>query len=156
MEQLNGVTEIFLKQDQKTSSENDEATTANEKLFLKFGICGNYFLTPILSVKEIIDGQILVTKYPIKVPGHEGIINLRGSIIPIIAPYEFQESNIDTKKIIIFENKDSKLFGIEVSEVKKIPLPIEKVIELEKNPDSVILIDNITYRPFTVSKELLG
>lgn len=97
---------------------------AQEKLvqetvsFLQFTFEGSRYLSPIQSVQEVLE-IIPVAKYPIKVNGHVGVINIRGRIVPVIAHKEQLVTQAD-KMIILILNE--ACVAIRVSQVKKIKM----------------------------------
>lgn len=62
-------------------SETDLITTQQQ--YLTFAVCGDEYALPILRVKEIIafDGVTRVPRTPVFI---RGVINLRGSVVPVI------------------------------------------------------------------------
>jgi purine-binding chemotaxis protein CheW len=60
--------------------END---TANQRQYLTFFLSDEQYAVGVLSVKEIIEYGI-VTKVPTSPPYIRGVINLRGSVVPVV------------------------------------------------------------------------
>jgi purine-binding chemotaxis protein CheW len=57
--------------------------TGNQSQFLVFHLAGEEYAISILSVKEIM-GYEIVTRVPNTPPFIRGVINLRGSVVPVI------------------------------------------------------------------------
>ena len=102
------------------------------------------YVVDIMKVKEIIK-LVEITNIPESIDFVEGVINLRGIIIPVInlkvrlgLKYEDGEFTEKNRKIIVIEHKD-KLIGMTVD-------MITKVIKLDSNqiaptPELVTNID---------------
>ncbi len=120
----------------------------NEK-YLIFKIDEEYYGIEILKIKEII-GIMPITRLPGEKGEIEGIINLRGQIIPVIdlrKKFGFPEREYDDRTCIIileyFYNKEKILYGVivdRVIEVMKISSQsIEKEIKLGKEIDTMLI-----------------
>lgn len=107
---------------------------ANEQQFVVFRLSVEEYAIPIFDVREIIQYSG-VTKVP-DVPSHiEGIINLRGSVIPVVnLAGRFGQSLklSDDTKIIIIDCGEQKV-GIMVSEVTEVLSLAEHQIEPTPN-----------------------
>jgi len=106
-----------------------------EKQLIIFGLNNEEYGIDILQVKEIIRMQD-ITKIPNCPSFVEGIINLRGTIIPIVHlkkrfNMEYSENNDETRIIIV--NIDSKLVGFVVDKVLEVKRIDDKLIEDTKN-----------------------
>ncbi len=124
---------------------NLESISGKEGKYLTFSLVGQEYGLEIVKVKEII-GVMEVTPVPQTPKYVEGVINLRGKIIPVINlrvkfGLEFQEYTERTCIIVveIMGNSGSIFMGIvvdSVSEVLNIGLE-----ELEETPNFGIKVD---------------
>jgi purine-binding chemotaxis protein CheW len=65
------------------SQENKDAVQTEQSQYLSFYIAGEEYAIGILRVKEIIE-YTTVTKLPSTPPSIRGVINLRGSVVPVV------------------------------------------------------------------------
>jgi chemotaxis signal transduction protein/chemotaxis regulatin CheY-phosphate phosphatase CheZ len=92
------------------------------KQYIGFKLNGSEFTLPILKVREIVNTPI-ITRLP-QSPGYvEGIINLRGQIIPVIDLKELvgMGETVDrekTKTIVV--TNEHRIFGILVDEITSV------------------------------------
>lgn len=104
----------------------------SEQQLVVFRLDSEEYALPVLKIREIIRYQG-ATKLPNADPCLEGIINLRGKIIPIInlaKKFNFKkEKDIDdNSRVIIIENKIQDV-GIIVNEVTEVLRIDESLIE---------------------------
>lgn len=104
---------IFEQQTQK-----EETPVELKEYMLEFQIENSVWVISFKNVCEVVD-SFPYTEYPTQVNNHLGVINLRGSVIPIVQPFNEMCSQ---GKYIIFETDDGRLLGILVSETKKIEI----------------------------------
>lgn len=134
-------------------------TGTNELEMIEFTICGNKFGINVIKVKEIIN-PIKVTTIPHSHQNIEGIIELRGEVLPVIDVSKalgFSRSDMPSlEKFIVTEfNKQKVIFHVHsVSQIHRISWEqIEKPSELyqgldshitgviHKNDDMILLLD---------------
>lgn len=119
------ISEIFSQQ--KTIEEEEESQSVvimdSTNVFITFKIKDNDYICKIEQVKEVLEYKH-ITPYPIPFKIQKGIINLRGSIVPI---FDIGDTNLDevdnTKRMIIFELEQSVLVGLICEHVKRIYIP---------------------------------
>lgn len=122
-----------------TSSSNENKEQILQLVSFKLG--KEEFGVDILKVQEIIK-LIDITTVPNAPKFVEGVINLRGRVIPIIdlrIRLGMERKELDNKSRIIVVELDSKTIGFivdEVNEVLRIPTDI-----IEPPPDMVLGID---------------
>lgn len=126
--------------------QNDELSLdQSDHFILTFFVGNSQFAIDFDCVKEVIN-YFEPSPYPFKIQRHIGIINLRGSVIPIVDP--FSDSNIEDistqSKIIVFETKEHLPVGFIVKDVKKKGIEREKIGNIEE--EKVLSIDNIPIR----------
>jgi purine-binding chemotaxis protein CheW len=105
-----------------------EASESREELlqFVGFHVGGEEFVIDILRVQEIIRAQQL-TRVPNSPECMEGVMNLRGKIIPVIAlrkRFGLQDAPADKQNRIVVVEIEGNVFGFAVdavSEVLRIP-----------------------------------
>lgn len=110
-----------------TQSHNDDANSANEMLHLvTFKLLGEEFGLPILDVREII--RITeITPVPQAPNFVEGVINLRGQILPVVDlrkrfGLDSKEADGQTRIVVVeLQHAVLSLVVDEVSEVLRIP-----------------------------------
>lgn len=113
--------------------------------YVVFSVDNEEYGLPILSVQEIISLPS-ITKIP-EVPNYiPGIINLRGSIIPLyILKTKFlkKEQELDKDSIVVIvqtENENNKIVGLIVDSVSDV-VSIEEA-DFQKSPEFTDSIDN--------------
>jgi len=122
MEQKEGV-------NMQTSIDNKSGTKEELLQFVTFSLNNEEYAVDILNVQEI-NRIAEITKVPNSPPYIEGVINLRGKVIPILnlrKKFGFPEKIPDnTSRIIIIETKDITcgMMVDFVSEVLRIPSSI--------------------------------
>ncbi|MDI6602154.1 MAG: chemotaxis protein CheW [Thermoanaerobacteraceae bacterium] len=108
-----------------------------EKQVVVFKLLGEEYCVDIMKVVEIIRMQE-ITKLPDAPRFVEGVINLRGKIIPVIdlkKRFNLQEGGINEDTRIIITNADSKTIGFIVDNVTEV---------LRLNEEDIESIDNVT------------
>ena len=93
-----------------------------EEQYVIFRLNAELYGINILSVQEIIRPPKM-TKLPNTPPHVLGVINLRGSIIPIVdlkVRFNLQDSQNNEDQRIIVLRIDDKLMGIQVDEVQEV------------------------------------
>ena len=124
----------------EVKTEFDTATDLLQLVTFKLG--NEEFGLDILKVKEIIK-PVAITKMPNSPYYVEGVINLRGEVIPVInlrkrLNLAENEQNSKTRIIVIETNKKTTGFIVdEVNEVLRIPENI-----MEATPDLVSGVDS--------------
>jgi purine-binding chemotaxis protein CheW len=113
---------------QKPSSGGREPAISHEELlqFVGFHVGSEEFVVNILRVQEIIRAQQL-TRVPNSPACMEGVMNLRGKIIPVIAlrkRFGLEEAPPDKQNRIVVVEVQGSVFGFAVdavSEVLRLP-----------------------------------
>ena len=113
-------------QQSENSDISDNAISENVKQFLTFELSNEIYGINILNIKEIIDyGNI--TRVPMMPAFIAGVINLRGSVVPVVdlALRFSQKPSAKTKRssVVIVEVKDdgqAMEIGITVDEVNEV------------------------------------
>jgi purine-binding chemotaxis protein CheW len=107
---------------------NKESTLASLQQLVTFELFGEVFALPILDVREIIR-PTAITPVPQAPNFVEGVINLRGQIIPVVDLRKrfgiAAETATDDTRIIVVELSGSMVIGLivdSVREVERIPL----------------------------------
>lgn len=124
----------------ETEKTFDTATDLLQLVTFKLG--NEEFGLEILKVKEIIK-PVTITSMPNSPFYVEGVINLRGEVIPVISLRKrlgLEESEINSKTRIIVIETDKKTTGFivdEVNEVLRIPENI-----MEPTPELVSSVDS--------------
>ena len=124
---------------QTDNSETDAAAVQDRQQFVTFSLNGQYYCIDIMSVREIRMAQKIAP-----VPGAAdyvlGVINLRGSIIPVCdLRYRLGEgeTNVCPKHPVVIVWVDGRLTGILVDEVLDIiNVPrgdVQTIPDTEKN-----------------------
>lgn len=107
---------------------SDNKTTADE--FLSFALGGEQYGVDILKVQEI-RGYDAVTKLPDAPEYIKGVINLRGTIVPVIdlrLKLRLKEARYDAFTVMIVLNVDERVVGIVVDSVSDvIPLNQDQI-----------------------------
>jgi len=104
----------------KTSDQSDSQN--NEAQFLSFKLYGHDYGIPILKVQEI-KGWSKVTPLPNTPPYIRGVLNLRGTIVPVIdmrLRFNMAEATYDSFTVIIVVNVADRLAGIVVDAVSDV------------------------------------
>ena len=103
-----------------------EQTTVTEKQLVVFDLAGEHYGVDIATVREIIQMQT-VTRVPGSESYVEGLINLRGVVIPVVDlrkrfGFDSVEEDKDTRIMVINSNKqDIGMIVDSVTEVLRIP-----------------------------------
>ena len=119
------------KENQRTNEARPDSSVKISELLelVSFKICNEEFGVDISNVKEIIK-MIQITKVPNSPDFVEGVINLRGKVIPVIdlrsrLHMEKRKQDKDTRIIVVELNNSIVGFIVDaVSEVLRIPASI--------------------------------
>lgn len=132
----------------------ETTATTTEKQLVVFDLAGEHYGVDIATVREIIQMQT-VTRVPGSESYVEGLINLRGVVIPVVNlrkrfGLEEVEQDKDTRIMVINSNKqDIGMIVDSVTEVLRIPeSSIEPTSAIISNSDSRYLLGtaNLTDR----------
>lgn len=100
------------------------------KQFVSFVLEGEEYGVPILSVQEIIRFET-VTRVPQSSDFIEGVLNLRGQVIPVVnlrKKFNLPEREKDSSTRIIVVEVSDKVVGMVVDEVSEVlQIPIENI-----------------------------
>lgn len=130
---------------------NSEEEVISKQYLLYFKIGDSCFATDFDKIHEIVE-YFPCTKYPYDIDGHLGVINLRGSVVPIISPAQIStQEDLSFEKYIIFESVQLSLVGYKASKVRKIEIDIieiedvvdEKIITFNNSPLRYIKIESL-------------
>lgn len=117
----------------------EEATISGEKQLVVFDLAGETYGVDISTVQEIIRIQE-ITRVP-KVPDFvEGVINLRGNVIPVIdlrKRFDFEDKERDNATRIVVIESGEYTVGMIVDSVSEVVRVQEENIE----PPSSIIAD---------------
>ncbi len=122
---------LSVKEGEIAPMEEDEV----EDRYVLFRLNGMTFAVEINSVQEVVE-EIPSTKVPVKEDYIEGVINLRGTIVPVInlfRRFQFEgEENEETKILIVFSEKEK--IGLRIDEVVSvIDIDSDKIEESDHN-----------------------
>lgn len=110
---------VFAEQS-KAQGENEEESRrikASTMVLMLFRLGRERFASPIDSVREVVDA-VPIVPYPETRHRHLGVINLRGSIVPMV-DLRPEEEGTDRTRFIIFEDEAGHPFGVRADEVWK-------------------------------------
>ena len=126
-----------------TPTATDDTTQLGERLQLvTFEIAAEEFAVDILAVQEI-NRMMDLTRVPQAPAEIEGVINLRGKIIPVMdlrQRFGLESRERDNQTRIIVVEVDGRVLGFIVDRVRQV-LPISRSI-VEPAPDMVATIDS--------------
>ncbi len=111
---------------------DQEKKTVDEMQAVVFVLNNSYYGVPILQVQEIVK-MTEITKLPNTPKFVEGIVNLRGQIIPIIdlrRRFNLPVAKVDENWKILILKIDEVQFGVmvdQISEVEKVPTSLIEV-----------------------------
>ncbi|HOM87850.1 MAG TPA: chemotaxis protein CheW [Spirochaetota bacterium] len=114
---------------ENTTVENKLDTTSTEQ-FVTFIIGNETYGIEVLKVQEII-GMTRITYVPNTLPYMKGVINLRGSVVPVIDMRKkigMDEIAYNAFTVIIITEVKGKLIGMIVDSVQDVvTIPIQKI-----------------------------
>lgn len=141
---------------ESTESKRDSATETQQ--FLTFQIAGEEYGIDILKVQEI-KGYITTTRLPNSPPEVVGVLNLRGTIVPILdlrRQFGLEPAEYDSFAAIVVVVVEGRVTGMivdRVSEVMSIPVvdiqslsgrPNEKMLQgIGKVADKLVILLNV-------------
>ncbi|HEY1405876.1 MAG TPA: chemotaxis protein CheW [Spirochaetota bacterium] len=111
----------------KRNAGGDNAITVDERQFVTFVIGEELYGVDVTKVQEII-GMTQITHMPNTISFMKGVINLRGSVVPVIdmrLKFRMTEKEYDAFTVIIIVEVRERLVGMivdSVSDVAKVPL----------------------------------
>ncbi|RKD22194.1 purine-binding chemotaxis protein CheW [Caminicella sporogenes DSM 14501] len=110
-----------------------------ENQYVVFSLCGEEYAIDILKVNEINRlKEIKITKIP-KTPDYiDGIINLRGDVVPILnlrKKFHMEHRDIDKETRIVIVKIGSKIIGLLVDSVSHVLTLEEK--EISPPPEEI-------------------
>ena len=114
-------------QDLKSKESEEINVTEEENQFVTFSIGGETYGVSVLKVQEII-GMTQITHVPNTLKYLKGVINLRGSVVPVIdmrLKFEMPKREYDSFTVIIIVEVEDRLIGMiidSVSDVLSIPV----------------------------------
>ncbi len=113
--------------DVNVSSASDENQAGVERQFVTFLIEDETYGVGVEKVKEII-GMTDITRVPNTAYFMEGVINLRGTVVPVVdmrKKFEMEKKDYDANTVIIIVEVSERLIGMivdSVSDVLNIPV----------------------------------
>ncbi|HAR42706.1 MAG TPA: hypothetical protein DCS07_08790 [Bdellovibrionales bacterium] len=135
---------IFQEQRDSITRIDESVRTRTEEVFLLvFWIGDEKFATPIEKVREVVEG-VPRTPLPAADEVYEGVLNLRGNLIAILAPNVVvrgpvkasldatggatgDAAGLDQERYVILENGNGIPFALRVAKVAKLGRPAEQV-----------------------------
>ncbi|MCA3244291.1 MAG: chemotaxis protein CheW [Alphaproteobacteria bacterium] len=114
-----------------TRQGSKEATLASLQQLVTFELFGEIFALPILDVREIIR-PTAITPVPQAPAFVEGVINLRGQIIPVVDLRKrfglAAENTTEETRIIVVELSGSMVIGLIVDSVREVErIPVDTI-----------------------------
>lgn len=127
--------------------------------FLQISLDQSNFLFPIEDVQEVAD-DLPVRDYPMNLIGHQGVINLRGQVIPVMS---LEEHTIHSSLLkssyrrFVIAQWEGSLFAFSCNTLKKVvldgPLSDEvmstKIINLDGKPLRLLSASEIIKMRYT-------
>jgi len=107
------------------------ATSADQLQFVTFEVAGEEFAVDILSVHEI-NRMIELTRVPQSPPEVEGVINLRGKIIPVLdlrRRFNMPEAERTEQSRIIVVEVHNRVIGFIVDRVHEVLRISSSIVE---------------------------
>ncbi|MCX8123260.1 MAG: chemotaxis protein CheW [Spirochaetes bacterium] len=108
----------------------EKADTAMAEQFVTFVIGNETYGIEVLKVQEII-GMTHITHVPNTLPFMKGVINLRGSVVPVIDMRKkigMEEMEYNAFTVIIITEVKGKLIGMIVDSVQDVvTIPVNKI-----------------------------
>lgn len=115
---------IDLEKDNELDTEDDEIYNEQEKQFVVFQLDDQEYGIDIMKVYEINRlKEIIISPVPKTPKFVEGIINLRGEVVPIIdlrKKLELQSKEIDKESRILIIKIEKTMIGLLVDEVREV------------------------------------
>ncbi len=111
-----------------------KATTDEDQQYLTFMICGEMFAVVILNIKEIIEYGSL-TEVPMMPPFIRGVINLRGSVVPVIdlsARFGRKTTEVSRRTCIVIIEVDAGTEDESKQDVGIMVDSVSEVLEIQK------------------------
>lgn len=109
-----------------------------QKAFICFHMNDSYYALDIHAVNEIVEIPI-ITPYPIVIPGHIGVVNLSGQILPIIdftqAANRLTIQSDDLLLVVNFANENQ--FGLVIKHPRRVQVPPKLLISTTVNIDGM-------------------
>ncbi|MCP4133595.1 MAG: purine-binding chemotaxis protein CheW [bacterium] len=109
---------------------DDINVTEEEKQYVTFVIGEETYGVSVLKVQEII-GQTPITHVPNTLPFMKGVINLRGSVVPVLdmrSKFHMAEKEYDSTTVIIIVEVKDRLVGMIVDSVADVlNIPIKSI-----------------------------
>ena len=141
-----------------------ETEESESEIFLMFRYGLRNYATGIDSVKEIMDFPLIIP-FPVDVGNHLGVMNLRGTIVPIIDPERYfmeiqdkfksrshEEFTRMKLRLIVFETAPGMIVALPVTEVGKTEVSSAEV----KNSTTFLKINDRPYEKFEINTILEG
>jgi chemotaxis signal transduction protein len=105
----------------------------DNEFLLSFNVGTDRYAVMFDDVNEVVNFTPVV-EYPVKIENHIGVINLRGTIVPIINPFSHSIiGDLEKAKYVIFKTKFDNYVGIIVNGTKKIEVEKNILENIEKN-----------------------
>jgi purine-binding chemotaxis protein CheW len=132
---------IFDQQASVRTAQGHDAL-AEERPLIRFSIGSSTYCVGIEHVLEVSE-LLPVVRYPEPVFGHEGIVNLRGNILPVLSFRGVPPGTGTTEnRLIVLEFRAGQRFCTMVSHPKKVSLPAESagepVLSLDNTPAKIV------------------
>lgn len=136
---------VFEQQEQASKTARSASEESYEEYALiRFMIGGSVFAVDIEKVLEVSE-MLPIVRYPESAFGHEGIVNLRGNIIPVLNFRDQQAGShlkILENRLVVLEFTPGRRFCAMVSSPKKVSL----THEIDNLSQEIVSIDGMPTR----------
>lgn len=136
---------LELKKDLADTFSNESDDDKNRRQYITFTVSGQEYGVDIMEVREI-KGWSLTTTLPNTPPYMRGVVNLRGTVVPILdlrARFGLGMTEASSNHVVMIVNVDSKVMGILVDAVSDIlTITVDQIRTLpdtEGNQDKMVL-----------------
>ncbi len=130
----------LLKAQRRAGFVEDIAGDEDRCALLVFRYQDGYYAVDLQYVREVVEASAC-KPYPISLPGHFGIINIRSKILPVLAPIQLTNANqaIEGDKVLLLEFVEDQPLCLIVKSVQKLLVAREQcsyghTINLKEKP----------------------
>lgn len=109
-----------------------------QQAFICFHMNDSYYALDIHAVNEIVEIPT-ITPYPIAIPGHIGVVNLSGQILPIIDFTQAEtQLTIQSDNLLLVANfANEHPFGLVIKHPRRVQIPQKLLISTTVNIDGM-------------------
>ena len=115
---------------EKDARQKEREVELDEQQFVTFLIGDETYGVEVLRVQEII-GMTTITHVPNSLGFMKGVINLRGSVVPVVdmrLKFELGEKEYDSFTVIIIVEVNGRMIGMIVDSVSDVvSIPVQKI-----------------------------